>query len=167
MQQCRSDIEMHHAWARALVARIEQTETMSEEEQDEGTHRASELAAIRSVLISASMMMASRQHGDGIIMQLLDDALREFDELGLVEVDSSDEDYDWGGSVADSDGGGSDEEFARDLQKTLSAERRTTQQPVELELEPEPEPEPEPGPEPQPQPEPQGTVTVSRPVERR
>eukprot|EP01046_Picozoa_sp_COSAG06_P073812 COSAG06_NODE_22258_length_729_cov_1.649206_1_plen_115_part_00 len=103
---------------------------MSEEEQDEGTRRASELGA-----------MASRQYSDEIIMQLLDGALREFDELGLVEVDSSEEDYDWGGSVTGSDGGGSDEEFARDLQKTLSAERRTTQQP-------EPEPEPE------------GTVTV-------
>jgi hypothetical protein len=104
----------------------EQTETMSEEEQDEGTCRASELAAIRSVLISASTM-ASRQRSDEVIMQLLDDALHEFDELGLVEVDSSEEDYDWGSG---SDGGESDEEFARDLQKTLSAERRTAQQPL-------------------------------------
>jgi hypothetical protein len=96
MRQWCSNIETHHAWARALVARVEQSEAMTEEEQDEGTRRAFDLLAIRGTL-----MLASANASDEVIRQLAD-ALREFDELGLVDCDSSQESYDWGGG-SDSD----------------------------------------------------------------
>ena len=84
---------------------------MSEEEQDEGTRRASELLSLRHV-----------GGQDERFAGLVSDALRAYDALGLVELDSSDEELDWsdGGEAT---AGGSDEELAWELSRTLSAER--------------------------------------------
>jgi hypothetical protein len=74
---------------------------MSEDEQNEGIRRASELLAIRRSLMFASVMT----NGEDITA----DALRDFDNLGLIEVDSSEASY---YSASGSDRGGSDEELA-------------------------------------------------------
>ena len=83
---------------------------MSEEEQDEGTRRASELLSLRHVGAQ-----------DEQFAGLLSDALRAYDALGLVELDS-DEELDWSDGGEDT-AGGSDEELAWELSRTLSAER--------------------------------------------
>jgi hypothetical protein len=101
IQQWSCDIKTHHLWVHALEARLKQTMVMSEEEQNEGIRRASELLAIRRSLMFASVMT----NGEDITA----DALRDFDNLGLIEVDSSEASY---YSASGSDRGGSDEELA-------------------------------------------------------
>ena len=106
-EQLRAEIEGHHAWARGLAAQLEQTEAMSEEQQDEGTRRGSDLRSMAS--------------DEDTVRELLASALRAYDDLDLLEADSSDEEeggYDFGSGEE-----AGDQELASELQRTLSAER--------------------------------------------
>ena len=97
-QRWLCEIENHCEWVHNLTQRLSaMDDAMSEAEQDEGTDRASKLLSIRQECTGPLLQRLAKP---------LVQALRKYDELGLIEPNSSDEEVDWEDS---------DEEAARDM----------------------------------------------------